>query len=277
MADPNPYEEHQEQRRARLEAKAAAARDEAQRAHAAANRISDGIPMGQPVLVGHHSEGRHRRDLARMGRNMDRAVEASKKAQEYERQAKAVGRGGISSDDPEAVPKLRREVEALEERQRRMKAVNLAHQNYVRDPATLETAPISDEMKRLVRTYVPAYTWEPHPFAPYQLQNNAATIRNKKKRITELEARSEDEGSERVVSGVRVVENVEANRLQLFFPDKPDEATRTALKQSGFRFAPSVGAWQRHRSNGASYAAERILARLTAEAAGDEPAPDSEA
>jgi hypothetical protein len=32
-------------------------------AYEAANRISSFIPMGQPILVGHHSEKRHRRDI----------------------------------------------------------------------------------------------------------------------------------------------------------------------------------------------------------------------
>lgn len=42
--------------------------------------IGSAIPLGQPILVGHHSERRHRRDLERMEQNMCRAVEESKKA-----------------------------------------------------------------------------------------------------------------------------------------------------------------------------------------------------
>lgn len=40
------------------------------------------IPMGQPILIGHHSEGRHRRDLARMDTNMRKGVEATKTAEQ---------------------------------------------------------------------------------------------------------------------------------------------------------------------------------------------------
>jgi Domain of unknown function (DUF3560) len=32
-------------------------------------QIADGIPLGQPILVGHHSETRHRRDVERMHSN----------------------------------------------------------------------------------------------------------------------------------------------------------------------------------------------------------------
>jgi len=38
------------------------------------------IPMGQPILVGHHSEGRHRRDLKRIDSGMRKAIEESEKA-----------------------------------------------------------------------------------------------------------------------------------------------------------------------------------------------------
>ena len=52
--------------------------------------------------------------------------------------------------------------------------------------------------------------------------------------------------------------NREDNRLQVFFDGKPDEATRTELKISGFRWAPSVGAWQRQLTKNAIYAAGRM-------------------
>lgn len=42
---------------------------------AAASRISDGIPFGQPILVGHHSERRHRRDLAKIHGHMEAAID----------------------------------------------------------------------------------------------------------------------------------------------------------------------------------------------------------
>ena len=39
--------------------------------------------------------------------------------------------------------------------------------------------------------------------------------------------------------------NTEANRLQIFFDEKPDAATREELKSNGFRWSPKAEAWQR--------------------------------
>jgi len=59
--------------------------------------------------------------------------------------------------------------------------------------------------------------------------------------------------------GIRLVDNVEENRLQIFFPGIPAESVRRELKQNGFRWSPAAGAWQRHRSNRATYLAKLML------------------
>ena len=47
------------------------------------------IPFGQPILVGHHSEAGHRRDLARIHRHMDKSCEHQAIANESARRATA--------------------------------------------------------------------------------------------------------------------------------------------------------------------------------------------
>ena len=64
------------------------------------------------------------------------------------------------------------------------------------------------------------------------------------------------------INGVRVVDNVEDNRLQLFFDGKPAEAIRSDLKSKGFRWSPHNGCWQTHRSNWANQKAKDILNNL---------------
>lgn len=66
-----------------------------------------------------------------------------------------------------------------------------------------------------------------------------------------------------VVNGVRISENREANRLQLFFDGKPKPEIITQLKGHGFRWCRSEMAWQRHNSNNAIYWGRYIAQSLT--------------
>ena len=52
--------------------------------------------------------------------------------------------------------------------------------------------------------------------------------------------------------------DVQANRLQVFFDEKPDRDTCSAMRHGGFRWAPSVGAWQRQLTDNAIYAAKHL-------------------
>jgi hypothetical protein len=88
-------------------------------------------------------------------------------------------------------------------------------------------------------------------FPSYQLTNNNANIRRMKQRITQLERQAQDTTAEIAVGEVRVVDNVEENRVQIFFPDKPSDEIRAKLKSNGFHWAPKWDGrpWQRKRGN----------------------------
>lgn len=105
------------------------------------------------------------------------------------------------------------------------------------------------------------------PFATWALSNNSAEIRRVKDRIKSLSQQKEIGFVGWEFDGGKVEANTEANRLQIFFEDKPDEATREALKSNGFRWSPKAGAWQRQLTSNAYYAADYVkaIAPLTGE------------
>jgi hypothetical protein len=72
-------------------------------AHQKADSIADMIPFGQPILVGHHSERRHRRDLAKIDRNMQTAIEEGKKAEHLRGRAEASLAQQERKHDPGAI------------------------------------------------------------------------------------------------------------------------------------------------------------------------------
>jgi len=73
--------ERLEERADALDDRAARRAGEARARSDAAHRTMDLIPFGQPILVGHHSERRHRRDLARIDANLRASFEASDEAE----------------------------------------------------------------------------------------------------------------------------------------------------------------------------------------------------
>ena len=224
-----------------------------------AQDIASCIPMGQPIMVGHHSEKRHRRDIQRIDNSMRKSVEASDKAKYYEARAETLLNGtAISSDDPNAIDKLQEKLEKLEAGQELMKQVNKVIKLKISD---------LDKVQRLVEMGLKETTaiklLEPEygriGIPPYRLSNNNAVIRNTRQRIEQLQKIAALVTSEEVINGVTLKISAEDNRVQLFFPGKPSDEIRTELKRNGFRWSPSIGAWMRQISNGAIWAAKSIL------------------
>lgn len=99
-------------------------------------------------------------------------------------------------------------------------------------------------------------------FESFELTNNNATIKNTEARIKELEAKQGRETKETIIECVRVVENTEENRIQLFFDGKPEQKIITLLKSRGMKWSPRSGCWQRMLNNNGIYAVKQILKEL---------------
>jgi hypothetical protein len=83
--------ERAEARTERFQEYAGNAASRSQAAYKGVRAIGDGIPMGQPILVGHHSERRARRDVERMDSGMRKSIEEDKKSSYYAERAAASG------------------------------------------------------------------------------------------------------------------------------------------------------------------------------------------
>lgn len=253
---PSDYNLKKAARVARMEQRAAKLRAASDAAATRSKSISDRIPMGQPILVGHHSERRHRRDLEKIRKATSDSVKLAQKAKQLEqRAARADANGAISSDDPKALSKLRAKLVELEADRARMQKANEAIRAGGDVAGKLRGLGIDEKTtKRLL---------EPDPmkrvgFAPYTFKNLASNTKRIKERIEELERRATTPppAPERI-GNVTIAE--EDNRVRVSFPDTPPDVTRRALKGSGFKWAPSVHAWQRQANAGAWAAARRIV------------------
>jgi hypothetical protein len=261
----NDYEQKQEAKRERYLERAEKAEQEAEQAHKSRRQIQDLIPFGQPILVGHHSEKRHRRDIAKCDRLMEKSYKESQKADHYRNKAASVGKGGISSDDPEAVQKLKDKLAKLEKYQETMKAANkIVKSKKLTDEDKIQR--LQDEIKlshaNAFKLLQPDFAGR-IGFPSYALQNNNANIRRIKQRIQQLESIANLKTAKIKIGQFEIVQNVEENRIQVFTDGKPPVEIRQALKSHGFRFSRYNVCWQRHLSNGAKYDAESIAKQFT--------------
>lgn len=224
----NSYEEQQEARRERFEGRSAAATAESRQRSQAARNIMSMIPAGQPILVGHHSERRHRSDLNKVDTNMRKSWEASQKANYYAQRAESVGTGGISSVDPDAVFKVYEKLHDLEVLQDKMKEANASGTKQ---------------------------------YPSYALVNNSSEIRRLKKRLEDLSKAASTEGQS-IESNTLYDLKQEEGRYQFKFDGKPSDEVRSILKHNGFKWSPSRGTWVRSTAGSGKYAMERVKKEL---------------
>jgi hypothetical protein len=252
----NPYEQKKAARIEKQRGRAAKLRAEADDAQTKARAIGDMIPMGQPILVGHHSEGRHRRDIGKIDKAMRKSVELTREADTLERRASRAEKStAVSSDDPEAIPKLRSKLADLDKDRERMRAANAAIRSGGDIAGRLKALGFSDKAAEEIQ--------KPDPmgrvgFPAYAFQNASTERARIAARIADLEKRAAaPPRSAETIGGATLSE--QDNRVRVFFPCVPPEAVRTALKGSGFRWSPTAGAWQRMSSGAAWSEAKRIL------------------
>ena len=115
--------------------------DEAERAAAQARRVADGIPFGQPILVGHHSERHARKDAERIQNGMRKAVQAFDTADYWRRRAVAAIQHAKYKERPDVRARRIKTIEADKRKQERARAESVDFlSQWDAEPMTLELA-----------------------------------------------------------------------------------------------------------------------------------------
>ncbi|MDP2659894.1 MAG: hypothetical protein Q8R28_04110 [Dehalococcoidia bacterium] len=188
------------------------------------------------------------------------------------------GSEAISSDDSDAVARLQEKVAKLEEFQETMVAANkIVRSKKLTDDQRVERIVAELGLKEsTARKLLEKDDLGRIGFPDYALTNNNSEIRRLKGRIEELQRKRAQETTEITGEKGHIVDNVEDNRVQLFFDDKPDKEFREHLTADGWHWAPSVGAWQKHRSVRALWQAEELMGPPveTEQPAGEDKTPE---
>lgn len=153
-----------------------------------AHRMADAIPFGQPILVGHHSEGRDRRYRDRMHGTMARGVENGRKATEMSRKAdsiEAAADRAIYDDDADATERLTERIAGLEAERARIVAYNKSCRKGERDVTMLDER----QQAELVSLARIGHGLRPDgSFASYHTSNLSGNVGRLRKRLEQLQA-----------------------------------------------------------------------------------------
>jgi hypothetical protein len=229
------YKERRERKVTRLLERADSAHAKAIESAKRSREIQSFIPLGQPILVGHHSEGRHRRDLKRIGSLMGKAFEEQDKAQALTARAENLQDSRvIDAADPEASDKLGSKVEALREDLAEMKRINAEF----RKTKALHLVEMSVQYRERAQHNQTCWKGGP-PFPAYELSNCNARIKHAADRAatvgraSEFQAMQFGEVSAQLVDGYIVCK----------FPGRPSDEMRRSLK-----CAPLALKWSRFQN-----------------------------
>lgn len=114
--------ERAEARAERFENLAEKRAEEGARARDAVSAIADGIPLGQPILVGHHSERHARRDAERIENGMRKAISAFETAGYWAGRAKGAIRAAKYKERPDVRARRIKRIEADARKMEKTKA-----------------------------------------------------------------------------------------------------------------------------------------------------------
>lgn len=204
-----------------------------------ARKITENIPFGQPILVGHHSERMHRRDIERSASHMDKGCAEYRKAEYHEEKARGLQDQldrTIFSDDEDAVERLQERIDERKATQERYKAAN----KIIRGKSTA-----AEKIAALVNLGFGEENARERveknlPIPAYALTNNNGEIHRLEARIKDIKRRQAEQAEAEEAGGV-IAHDCGYGYMTVKFAEKPDYEIIRALKSAGFYW--SRGAW----------------------------------
>lgn len=111
--------ERAEERAERFEEYSEKRAEDANRAHEGVSAIADNIPLGQPILIGHHSERHARKDAERIENGMRRAVKMWETSKYWQERAAGAIRTAAHKERPDVRARRIKGIEADKRKQER--------------------------------------------------------------------------------------------------------------------------------------------------------------
>ena len=169
----------------------------------------------------------------------------------------------IKSSDSDCLERLEDKLEALKALQEKMKAANAALRKKNTEEGDLDLLELGYTEDGIKELRTPDFIGR-IGYPAYALQNNNQEIHRVEDRINSLKAIKDKGTIEEENEGYTYREDPESMRIQFIFDGKPSDDIRNILKQNGFRWAPSQGAWQRQLTRNGQWSADIVKKALKA-------------
>lgn len=165
----------------------------------------------------------------------------------------------IMAGDSDAVSRLQEEIAKAEKMQAIFKEVNAAIRQNRKDGESAQIQAVAEVFRAANCTKQDPEVYAREllkpdfcgriGFASFELTNNGANIRRMKQRLESLQRAKAQPVQEAQGANARYEDCPPDNRVRLFFPGKPSAEVRSRLKSNGFRWSPTIGAWQAYRNS----------------------------
>lgn len=186
------------------------------------------------------------------------------------------GRESVRTGSADAIAQLEKKVAKLEAWQQFMKDANKVIRNakLTEDEKVDALLAMDDDLtEKTVREFInnKPYASSKPGFASFSLTNNNARLNAAKEQLAKAMKLATQVTTETMIGDVRMVNNVEEDRLQLFFPKRTSKELYKELTSHGFRFTPSKsvpggeGCFQAYRGSNADYWAPQFAAQYNRE------------
>lgn len=199
--------------------------EESKQRYQNSRKLLDCVWGGQPILVGHHSEKKHRNLLKNVDNLMRKSCELDDKAEYYKRKAESVGNGGISILDENALDKLNTELTEAIQYHADMKAGKIERE---------------------------------HSHSLVYANNKIKQIRE---RIAQVEhANQLNQLDDEIYSYFKI--NYSDNRINVIFEGKPERQVIDLVKKHGFKWSPRAKVWTRVYTANALFSKKCLVVEL---------------
>jgi len=183
------------------------------------------------------------------------------------------GRETVRTGDSNAVEALREKLAKMEVQHEFMKAANKVIKGKGEQEEKVEALLALDDNlteAEAVKILTVPDCFNHIGFATFELTNSNARIKHAKEQLEKAQKLASQVTTETMIGAVRIINNVEDDRLELYFPARTSKELYDELKAHGFRFTPSksvkggVGCFQAFRGANADYWAPKLAAQYNA-------------